>query len=357
MQQYNNADDEETMIQAVLFDWGGTVMSNLPFAGPMVDWPRVEAIPGVSEALEVMAPRYRLALATNAGDSGPTQVQAALRRVGLAEHFQAIFTASQLCARKPQPAFFAAALRELGCAPNDTVMVGDDYVTDIQGPKSVGLRAVWYNPFGLPCPTVHPLQDGEVRSMADLPALLEHLTLPDVDECLGLLRSQDAPPAVLRHVQAVAALAYRLALRLHRLGEPVDPLLAHRGALLHDLDKITSRRQNRTHGELGAEVLRSRSQLALAAIVERHLMFTILSPASRPTNWEEKLVYYADKVVEGNAIVGVQERLNALCGRYPQDAARIRACLPLVLELEQEICSRLGVAPADLIATPRYARG
>jgi putative nucleotidyltransferase with HDIG domain len=160
---------------------------------------------------------------------------------------------------------------------------------------------------------------------------------------MALLAEQDAPPGVLQHSKAVAAVACRLAFRLRELGERVDPLLAHRGGLLHDLDKITSRRLNQTHGQLGAQVLRQKGYPEeLATIVERHLMFTLLDPARRPTTWEERLVHYADKIVEGDTVVSVAERFEALRGRYPEHAEEFGRCLPAVLELEAEICGRLG---------------
>lgn len=43
---------------------------------------------------------------------------------------------------KPSAAFFALALDDMGVAPRDAVMVGDDIVTDIGGSKSAGMQAV-----------------------------------------------------------------------------------------------------------------------------------------------------------------------------------------------------------------------
>jgi len=43
---------------------------------------------------------------------------------------------------KPSPGFFGEVLRELGAAPAETVMVGDDIESDIGGGMRAGLRAV-----------------------------------------------------------------------------------------------------------------------------------------------------------------------------------------------------------------------
>ena len=43
---------------------------------------------------------------------------------------------------KPAPAFFEAALALLGCEPSQTVLVGDDIVTDVQAAQRAGMRGV-----------------------------------------------------------------------------------------------------------------------------------------------------------------------------------------------------------------------
>jgi len=74
-------------------------------------------------------------------------------------------------------------------------------------------------------------------------------------------------------------------------------------------------------------------------------MFTLLDPARRPAMWEEKLVHYVDKIVEGDTVVSVAERFEALRRRYPEHAEEYVRCLPAVLELEVEIRGRLGISP------------
>ncbi len=173
------------MLRAVVFDWGDTVMRNLPgCGGPMAGWPVVEAVPGVEEALRALHPQYQLALATNARDSGSELVRAALRRAGL-ELFDCLFTARDLGATKPDPCFFRAVLTQLGCRPEEVVMVGDDYEVDVLGAKDAGWRAVWFNAAGAVCPNAQPRHDAEVMDMADLPSALERLCRPDMASCFG----------------------------------------------------------------------------------------------------------------------------------------------------------------------------
>lgn len=165
------------MIELILFDWGDTVMRDFPqYAGPMAHWPRVDVMPGIVEALDALRPHYRLALATNAAESGVERVREALARVDLATTFDAVFTAKELGASKPDPAFFEAALAAYDCVPHQAVMVGDNFRTDIVGAKHASLRAVWYNPAGDPPPPDVPLRaDATIRSLTELSAVIHAL--------------------------------------------------------------------------------------------------------------------------------------------------------------------------------------
>jgi len=53
---------------------------------------------------------------------------------------------------KPAPAIFEIALRQLGCASAQAVMVGNSWETDILGARQAGLSAVWLNRFDSHCP-------------------------------------------------------------------------------------------------------------------------------------------------------------------------------------------------------------
>jgi len=135
------------MIRALIFDWGDTVMRVFPeFSGPMAHWPRVEAVPGIENALRAAKPSYVIAVASNASDSGSSLVRDALERAGLEKYFDEVFTARDLKATKPNSAFYRGILRKLELAPEEVVMIGDHFETDIAGAKTTGLWTIWYNP-------------------------------------------------------------------------------------------------------------------------------------------------------------------------------------------------------------------
>ena len=313
------------------------------YDGPMAYWPVVEAVPGIEKALQQLNGRWRLILATNAPASGQALVRAALERAGLDLYFEAIFTAKELGLRKPDPSYYYKVLASLQVDPSQAVMIGDDYQGDILGAKNAGLRAIWFNPSGSLAPSPHPQYDAEVLHLEGLPPVIANLGLPDYEDCLIFLQRQGAQENLLGHCRGVAAIAYRLAVWLRQAGCQVDPLLAHRGGLLHDLDKISSRKHNQAHGELGEKLLNEMGYPALAEITRRHVMFSILDPERAPCSWEEKLVYYADKVVEGDRFATLEKRYEGLHLRYPQFSEAMERCRPKILALEAEICHLLDL--------------
>ena len=69
---------------ALVFDWGNTLMKVFPeYTGPMVNWPEVAEVDGMSEALDGLAGRSPMVVATNAADSTAELVWKALRRAKL----------------------------------------------------------------------------------------------------------------------------------------------------------------------------------------------------------------------------------------------------------------------------------
>jgi len=132
-------------IEVVCFDWGDTLMRVFPEqAGPMADWPEVEAMAGADSALRALQGRYRLAVLTTGGESSEEQIRRALRRVGLEIYFERFILSREMGLAKSDPEFYRAAVTILGCQAPAAVMVGDNYENDIAPAKQAGLRAIWY---------------------------------------------------------------------------------------------------------------------------------------------------------------------------------------------------------------------
>ena len=199
------------------------------------------------------------------------------------------------------------------------------------------------------------MHNAEIDDMTALPETLIDLSLPTVPQCLHWLRQQDASFNLIQHVQAVAASAYQMALWLRANGQTVDPVLTHRGGLLHDLGKIKSLRGQSgglNHDEFGAALLDEWALPELAEIARRHMLFAINDPLTAPQTLEQKLVFFCDKIVEGARIVPLQDRLDRLTQRYA--TKKINAVLPALQEMQAGLCAAMNMASEELI--PRLTK-
>jgi putative hydrolase of the HAD superfamily len=65
-----------------------------------------------------------------------------LERCGLAGKLDGVITSAAAGARKPDPAIFARALAQAGCAPAEALHVGDTPAEDLAGARAAGIRAL-----------------------------------------------------------------------------------------------------------------------------------------------------------------------------------------------------------------------
>ena len=122
----------------------------------------VELYPEVRACLERLASKYRIGSLSNGN--------ACLVTIGIDHLFHSMIAAHTHGASKPDPAVFHLACRELGCAPDEVVHVGDDIELDVRGARAAGLHAVWINR------ATHSWPGDDVPDMvADLEALEQWL--------------------------------------------------------------------------------------------------------------------------------------------------------------------------------------
>ena len=163
------------MIKALVFDWGGTVMADLGYEGPMYLWPDVRLVPGILKAIEKLSENYILCIATNAGLSDTPAMIRALERVKVQQYFKFYFSSKELKVKKPDPRFFEKICKKMGLPPQDCIMIGNDYLKDICGAKEVGMKTIFYNPSG----TVREYDDANrvILSMESLTKVVKELTI------------------------------------------------------------------------------------------------------------------------------------------------------------------------------------
>jgi putative hydrolase of the HAD superfamily len=66
---------------------------------------------------------------------------------GIQNYFTTITSADEIDVRKPHPEVFEYALKKAGANKEESVMVGDDWIADVEGGKSFGLAVVFFDVF------------------------------------------------------------------------------------------------------------------------------------------------------------------------------------------------------------------
>ena len=140
--------------------------------------------------------------------------------------------------------------------------------------------------------------------------------LPTKSEALQLLKDANCASHVLRHCRAVATVAVRIAQEISKQGYDIDIELVQAGALLHDIGRGIT--HSIDHGIAGVIIAESFGLApSLIRIIERHIGSGITLKEARrlelpikdylPVSLEEKIVTYADKLIEGANEVGYNE--------------------------------------------------
>ncbi len=158
--------------------------------------------------------------------------------------------------------------------------------------------------------------------------------LPAREQALQFLSESGCRENVVRHVEAVSELAVEIAQTLKKRGLNVDVGLVEIGALMHDIGR--SKTHSVHHAVVGAEIAKSLDMPeSIVLIIQRHVGGGITAGESRKLGWprgiyvpqtlEEKIVSYADKLIEGSRRVPIEKTIEAFSKELPPAAAeRIR---------------------------------
>ena len=156
--------------------------------------------------------------------------------------------------------------------------------------------------------------------------------LPSREQALQLLRENHCSARVIEHCEAVAKLASETANAIQKRGGKVNVKLVEVGALLHDIGRSQTHSVN--HVVLGADIAANAGMpTSVVAIIKRHVGGGITAPEAEKLGWpkgnyvpvtlEEKIVSYADKLIETSERVPIgltidklrEEKLDAAADR------------------------------------------
>lgn len=186
-------------------------------------------------------------------------------------------------------------------------------------------------------------------------------------EVYKIQKEYRVPGHVLAHIAEVTKVAVILADEFQKKGFKIRKSLVKKGALLHDVlricdfrtfepekfpqkaspedlkiwQQIRQKYQKIGHAKAMANILRKKGEKALADIVEKHDFLKV----DQLKNWEEKIVYYADKRVEQDKVVPLNQRLTEGAKRNRKEKSNLSKTEEKIFQLEKEIENAIGRLP------------
>ncbi|MCX8153887.1 MAG: HDIG domain-containing protein [Candidatus Bathyarchaeota archaeon] len=169
--------------------------------------------------------------------------------------------------------------------------------------------------------------------------------LPTREQALQILREYNCSEEIIAHCEAVSKLAVKTARALKGKGFNVDIALVEVGALLHDLGRSATHTVH--HALIGADLAKkARLPEAVISIIKRHVGGGITADEAESLGWpkdiympvtlEEKIVAYADKLIEKADVAPIEVTVEKLRKENKHEAAeRVR-------KLYMEITSLMG---------------
>lgn len=128
-----------------LFDWGDTLMEDLPgMEGKMCDWPRIEVIDGAAETLAELSKTHDIYVASGAQESTAEDIQQVFQRANLDDYICDYFCPNKLGLRKGSPAFLLRVLMAIKRPPLYVTVVGDSLQRDMQPAMALGINVIWF---------------------------------------------------------------------------------------------------------------------------------------------------------------------------------------------------------------------
>lgn len=175
--------------------------------------------------------------------------------------------------------------------------------------------------------------------------------IPRPVQCLRLMDEYRMLPNIRAHSLEVARIAEFLAMALYSKGAAIDIALTLAGALMHDIAKSLCLESGCNHALLGRDICLEHDMGEVAPLVAQHVVLDNDSFPVVPVSAKE-LVYYADKRVNHDRIVPLEERLIYILGRYGEDdplrQALIRSNFDRCRAIEQAIFQSLSFEPHQL---------
>ena len=176
--------------------------------------------------------------------------------------------------------------------------------------------------------------------------------LPSTQKALTILSKCGCSKKVIDHCKAVSALAVKFAKVCKNGGNDVNVELVEVGALLHDIGR--SKTHGINHSIVGVEIADSLSlPESIVSIIGSHIGGGITAQEAKelgwpvksylPTTLEEKIVTYADKLIEDCRVVPITKTLD----KFSRELGKNHPAIDRIISLHEELVPLIGDSYAD----------
>jgi molybdenum cofactor cytidylyltransferase len=164
---------------------------------------------------------------------------------------------------------------------------------------------------------------------------MNNLIMPNLDECRIIFSNHNVSKQVIEHGKTVGEVARAIAQGLVKKNYEVDPDLLHICGLLHDFMK-----GHKNHDKTAARILVNMGYKKIASVVENHMS---IQEDYKNRICNESVLYYADKIVKGTAVVTINNRISNINepDKLPFAAKRIKDAKKIQDMLEQALDIKL----------------
>lgn len=174
--------------------------------------------------------------------------------------------------------------------------------------------------------------------------------IPTIAQCFSFMEKYGMLENIKAHSLVVEKVATLIARGLRQEGQSVMLEKVAAGALMHDIAKTECLRSKEDHAKRGKRICLDHDLYEIADIVAEHIVLRDFDSNHRVR--EKEIVYYADKRVNHDAVVSLDERLEYLLAHYGKNEEAlcdsIQKNFSLCREVERKIFSFLPFGPDDL---------
>ncbi|PIE72025.1 MAG: metal-dependent phosphohydrolase [Deltaproteobacteria bacterium] len=180
---------------------------------------------------------------------------------------------------------------------------------------------------------------------------------PSIERCLALMEDFGMYQNIRRHscmVARTAEILYRGLVNAAKAAPLPDRQLVIAGALLHDIAKTKCLEEGCRHAEVGRDICNDLGLPFIAEIVANHVTIADFKDEEyRQGKFGAiELVFYADKRVNHDQVVSLDERLAYILDKYSQNKAVRKAHILKNFEqcrtIERHIFAFVDFAPEDV---------